>query len=65
MHDRVSRHPGCEGSATAVEDCVNRSAVDEHQEDSCGAREHVSRLSSNIRTGRCKNLSFGTCAVPD
>jgi len=65
VHDRVSRHPGREGSATAVEDCVNRSAVDEHQEDSCGAREHVSRLSSNIRTGRCKNLSFGTCAVPD
>jgi hypothetical protein len=29
---------------TAVEYCVNRSAVDEHQEDRCGAREHVSRL---------------------
>ena len=43
----------------------NHSAVDEHQEDGCGVCEHVSRLSSNIRTGRCKNLSFGTCAVPD
>ena len=52
-------------SATAVEYCVNRSAVDEHQEHSCGVREHGNRLSSNIRTGRCKNLSFGTCAVPD
>jgi hypothetical protein len=61
----VFRDPGREGYATAVEYCVNRSAVGEHQEDSCGLREHVSRLSSNIRTGRCKNLSFGTCAVPD
>jgi hypothetical protein len=65
VDDRVFRHPGREGSATAFEYCVNRPAVDEHQEDSCGVREHVSRLSSNIRAGRCKNLSFGTGAVPD
>jgi hypothetical protein len=44
--DRVSRHPGREGSAAAVEYCVNGCAVDEHQEDGCGVREHVSRLST-------------------
>ncbi len=65
MDDRVSRHPSREGSATAVEDCVNRCAVDEHQNDRCGVREHVSRLSSNTRTDRCKTLRFGTCTVPD
>ena len=65
MDDRASGHPGREGSATAVEYCVNRSAVDEHQEDRCGVREHVGRVSSNLRTGRCKNLGFGTGAVPD
>ena len=56
---------GIEDILSAVEYCVNRSAVDEHQENSCGLREHVSRLSRDIRAGRCKNLSFGTCAVPD
>ena len=43
-----------EGSATAVKYCVNRSVVDEHQEDSCGVREHLSGLSSNIRFVRAR-----------
>ena len=65
MDDRASRHPGREGSATAVEYSVNRFALDEHEEDSCAVREHVSRLPSHIRTGRSKTLSLGRCAVPD
>jgi hypothetical protein len=34
----------------------NLNAADEHEEDSCAVREHVSRLPSHIRSGRSGRL---------